>query len=87
MPGKEVVEPNAHVGQITVLEYANINGQEVLFSAGFDGIVKAWDVTNASNPAFNKLNKILEKTFGMPVLSMKLANPTLLVLGLNNGTF
>lgn len=52
LPGKEIVEPNAHTAQITALEFASIGGQQVLFSASGDGFVKAWDVTNASTPAF-----------------------------------
>ena len=72
LPGKEVVEPNAHAHQLTAFEYANINGLEVLFSASADGFVKAWDLTNAAGQSFSKLNKLLERNFSAPVLSMKL---------------
>lgn len=46
--GKEIVEQNAHAQPITSFEYANISGQEILFSGSHDGFVKAWDVTNSA---------------------------------------
>ena len=87
LPGKEVAEPNAHTAPISAFEVASIGGQDVLFSASADGFVKAWDITNASTPGFTKINKLLERNFGAPVLSMKMTSPTFLVIGLINGSF
>ena len=87
LPGREVAEANAHTAAITAFEYAKIGGQEVLFSASADCHVRAWDVTNAQQPAFTKMNKILERNFQMPVLSLKMTSPSFLVIGMNDGTF
>jgi hypothetical protein len=44
-------------------------------------------VTNANTPSFLKPNKILEKSFGSPVLTLQMTKPDFLVIGLSNGQF
>lgn len=87
LQGKEIIEENAHMANITAFEYASINGQEVLFSGGADGMLKAWDITGAQTPTRVRLDKISEKNFNMPITTLQMTSETFLVIGLENGTF
>ena len=72
------------MGQISAFEFTEFSGTKVLFSAGFDGKIRAWsvDITNAQQA----LTPMDEKEANSVITSLAMAGPTFVVAGLQNGS-
>lgn len=79
----QIITSSAHTGRITAIEYASIKGKSVFFTSALDGRVKAWELSA------DQLSLIFAGDMNLqsPPLSMQLSTPTLLLLGLENGSF
>ena len=78
-----VVTNQAHTGPIVDIEYTFFNNLHIFFTAGSDNQVKAWSLGPDQNSFVGQGTQPLTST---PV-SMTMASPSMLLIGLANGSF
>lgn len=78
----QILVANAHTQQITALEFTQYGGNDVLFSGGLDGKLKAWTIDRQQST----FTPIDQKDLQSPVLCLQMLPNNVLVAGLQNGT-
>ena len=73
----------AHTGPIVDIEYTFFNNLHIFFTAGSDNQVKAWTLA----PDQNSFVAQGTQPLASPPVSMTMASPSMLLIGLANGSF
>ena len=67
---------------IKAIEFTQYNGQEVVFTAGMDNLLKAWTI----NRAASQFTPIDTKDLGHPVHCLQMLPNNVIIAGLNDGS-